>query len=49
MFKGADENETKVRSNDEGEGHMFRSQNELVQQDVNKIVKKFQIPNDYIC
>lgn len=43
----ANRDRARVRSDDEGVGHMFGSQSELNQRDVYKIVKKFYIPDHY--
>lgn len=36
-------------SDDEGVGHMFGSISEIGQTDMDKVVKKFNIPNQYMC
>lgn len=37
------------KSDDEGVGYMFRSQSELDQKDVDRIVRSYHILNHYIC
>lgn len=44
-----DTENTMQRNDDKGVGYMFRSQNESDQRDVDKIARKYNIPNHYIC